>query len=81
MPEQIKDGTGQNNYLVVNDDGSINAIDTVTNCLIPSAWDNVGVTYPDAVTSVFVFKLGGTTVSTITLVNDSQGRLVSAVKS
>jgi hypothetical protein len=24
LPEQIKDGTGQNNYLVVNTDGSIN---------------------------------------------------------
>jgi hypothetical protein len=46
-------------------------------------WNYIGVAYPDAVTTVYTFKIGGvsgTTVQTITLVNDAQGRLISATK-
>jgi hypothetical protein len=70
---------GTNMYkLKVNPDGS-----TASAGLITSSYDYIGITYPDAVTEVYVFKTGGssgTTVGTLTLVyTDSTKANLSSV--
>jgi len=66
---EIKDATTTARATV--SDGRLHVIDDVLNSLIPSAYDYIEASYPDAVTEIYIFKTGGsggTTVSTLTLV-------------
>lgn len=53
----------------------------IINAIIVTAYDYVGVTYPSSTASIYTFKTGGvsgSTVAVLTVVVDSQDRLVSA---
>jgi len=54
--------------------------------MVTSAFDYIGVTYPDTTTEVYVYKTGGaggTTVATVTVVytNSTKENLLSVTKS
>lgn len=56
---------------------------TPTNALVTDPYDNIQVTYPDAITEVYTYKLGSTTTSTVTVVytDASKASLSSVTKS
>lgn len=51
------------------------------NSLVPTKYDNIELTYVLGNLGVVVYKLGSTTVSTVTLSYDGSGNLISVVKS
>jgi len=81
MAEQIKDGTGQDNYLKINSDGSLNVSDAGN--LIDIDYDYLSLTYVAAgngagEVETITYKSGGsggTTVATITLTYDANDNI------
>lgn len=85
MAEQIKDGTGQNNYMIVNSDGSLN----ISGELVPKVFDYIALTYVSAGNGTgeietVTYKTGGssgTTVAILTLAYDVSNKLTSVTRS
>lgn len=53
-----------------------------TNSLVPDAFDEISVTYPDSVTEIFTYKFETTTVATVTItyLDASKEQLVSVTR-
>lgn len=84
---------GINNALVVTQNsqplpsgGSTSSLQTdiktqlqIINSLVPAIYDNIGITYPTTSSEVYIYKIGGTTVSTITVAyTDAVTKLIIA---
>jgi hypothetical protein len=82
---EIKNATDDTRAIVTTTN-QLKVFDDVSNSLIPSVFDYIGVTYPTTTSEVYVYKTGGsggTTVSTITLVytDTTKGFISSLTKS
>jgi hypothetical protein len=79
--DSIKIGDGTGTFMEVNSDGSTNNI--MQNSIVPYKFDGIYPTYPNPTTEIYVYKQGGTTVATVTVIytDASKNNLISVVRS